>query len=146
LPHETTHVVLAGRFGKHQVPRWADEGIAVLTEPAAKVEMHRKNLARSRDEQQLFAVRDLMSLDDYPQPRRVGAFYAQSVSLVEFLAKEGGPVTFARFVRDGLENGYETALRKHYRYRSFDELQESWTRHAFGSAGSAVTASKNARD
>src|SRR5262249_2624026 len=28
LPHETTHTVLAGNFGKFQVPRWADEGLA----------------------------------------------------------------------------------------------------------------------
>src|SRR5262249_55530598 len=34
LPHEATHVVLAGQFGKQPVPRWADEGMAVLTQPA----------------------------------------------------------------------------------------------------------------
>src|SRR5262249_8797048 len=28
LPHETTHVVLAGNFGDQAVPRWVDEGIA----------------------------------------------------------------------------------------------------------------------
>src|SRR5262249_58589309 len=37
LPHETTHVVLAGNFGDQTVPRWVDEGIAVLTEPREKV-------------------------------------------------------------------------------------------------------------
>ena len=37
LPHETTHVVLAGMFGSFFVPRWADEGIAVLTEPDSEL-------------------------------------------------------------------------------------------------------------
>jgi hypothetical protein len=134
LPHEMTHVVLAGHFGKHHVPRWADEGMAVLTEPKAKLDLHRKNLTRCRTEGQLFDVGDLMRLDDYPQPRRVGAFYAQSVSLVDFLAREKGPETFTRFVRDALADGYEPALRKHYRFRSFDELQETWSRHVFGSS------------
>ena len=30
LPHETTHVVLAGMFGNHDVPRWVDELFAGL--------------------------------------------------------------------------------------------------------------------
>ena len=40
LPHETTHVTLAGQFGDRPVARWADEGMAVLTEPREKVERH----------------------------------------------------------------------------------------------------------
>src|SRR2546430_345621 len=27
LPHETTHVIIAGQYGPHAVPRWADEGV-----------------------------------------------------------------------------------------------------------------------
>ncbi len=134
LPHETTHVVLAGRFGKHQVPRWADEGMAVLTEPADKVAQHRKNLAKCRQDGQLFPVRDLMQLTEYPQPRLIGAFYAQSVSLVDFLTREKGAVVFAQFLREALDAGYEPALRKFYPYRSFAELQDSWGRSAFGTS------------
>jgi tetratricopeptide (TPR) repeat protein len=135
LPHETTHVVLAGHFGKHQVPRWADEGMAVLTEPRDKLARHRRNLERSREDGQLFDVAELMKLGDYPAPRRISAFYAQSVSLVEFLARERGPEVFARFLREALEDGYEPALRKHYRFRGFADLQARWNRHAFGGAG-----------
>jgi hypothetical protein len=132
LPHETTHVVLAGRFGKFQVPRWADEGMAVLTEPADKLKLHRKNLERCRRDGELFPVRKLMLLDEYPPARRVGAFYAQSVSLVDFLAKKGGPVTFSRFLKDALLDGYAPALRKHYHFNNFDGLQTAWSRQAFG--------------
>src|SRR5207244_1536980 len=56
LPHETTHVVLAGQFGPHQVPRWADEGIAVLSEPSEKIDQHRRNLARCYRDNQLLSV------------------------------------------------------------------------------------------
>ncbi len=38
LPHELTHVVLADRFCRAQIPPWADEGIAMLAESAAEVE------------------------------------------------------------------------------------------------------------
>jgi hypothetical protein len=126
LPHETTHVVLAGQFGNYQVPRWADEGMAVLTEPADKVDMHRRNLGRCYRDGQLFSVRDLMELSDYPPPRQIGAFYAQSVSLVDYLSRQRGPVVFAQFVRDGLREGYEAALRRHYEFRDFADLQTRW--------------------
>src|SRR5262249_59337015 len=105
LPHETTHIVLAGQFGDHLVPRWADEGIAVLSEPREKVERHLRNLSRCRQEGQVFHLRHLMQLGEYPDPRSISAFYAQSVSLVEFLANERGPQEFAAFLRDGLRDG-----------------------------------------
>jgi hypothetical protein len=131
LPHETTHVVLAGQFGDRPVPRWADEGMAVLAEPREKVERHLRNLARCRQEGQVFNARQLMLLDEYPDPRFITAFYAQSVSLVEFLANLRGPQTFALFLRDALRGGYEPALQRHYSFRSFAELQQSWTQYAF---------------
>ena len=37
LGHELTHVILADRFPTKQIPRWADEGIAVLSEPASRL-------------------------------------------------------------------------------------------------------------
>jgi len=85
LPHETTHVVLAGQFGKHHLPRWADEGIAVLSESRERPGMHTRILPSARREGPLFRVELLMKLDDYPDAKRVPLFYAQSISLVEFL-------------------------------------------------------------
>lgn len=125
LPHETTHIVLAGQFGNFPVPRWADEGIAVLTEPSHKIEQHRRNLLKGNQERQLFGVKELMELQDYPEPRRIGAFYAQSVCLVEFMTELRGPQVFTSFVRDGLREGYDAALRKHYSMGMAD-LQQRW--------------------
>ncbi len=36
LQHEIVHVVLADKLAPYPVPKWADEGIAVLTEPAIR--------------------------------------------------------------------------------------------------------------
>jgi hypothetical protein len=129
LPHEVTHAVLAGRFGR-RIPRWADEGMAVLTEPAERIAGHLRSLPHWRDEGLLFSPRDLFELEDYPPPRAWGSFYAESVSLVQFLSKEKGPQTFARFLRDGLKDGYSPALRRHYGW-SFAELDRRWRRQAF---------------
>jgi hypothetical protein len=132
LPHETTHTVLAGNFGDKPVPRWADEGMAVLTEPREKVELHLRNLPRHRQDRQLFAVQQLMEMNEYPEPRYVGAFYAQSVSLVNYLTKQKSPQVFSQFIRDGLRGGYEAALQRHYGYQSFADLEQRWVQETFG--------------
>jgi tetratricopeptide (TPR) repeat protein len=144
LPHETTHVVLAGQFGRHFVPHWADEGMAVLSEPRQRVDLHLRNLPAHRRAGHLFGLGQLMGMEKYPEARFVGPFYAQSVSLVEFFCRKKGPQAFTRFLRDGLEGGYEAALRKHYGIHGFAELEQQWREHAFGAGGVAATANKPA--
>jgi hypothetical protein len=133
LPHEATHVVLGGNFGRYEVPRWADEGMAVLSETETRIDAHRRNLAKAMRDGRLMPVRDVITKyqsKEYPHPSLVMTFYAQSTSLVEYLTKLAGPVAFARFVRDGLEGrNYEAALRKHYNIRDFNELEQRWRRH-----------------
>ncbi len=134
LPHETAHVVLASQFGGQRLPRWADEGMAVLTEPPQRVERFRREVARCQRDRELFEVRELMQLEDYPRAQKINAFYAQSVSLVEYLARLRGPRVFAQFLRDGLRQGYEPALRAHYQIQGFAELQTRWGQDATASA------------
>jgi tetratricopeptide (TPR) repeat protein len=139
LPHETTHAVLAGRFGPHLVPRWVDEGIAVLTEPREKVDQYLKNLPTHQSRHELFPVAKLMGMEDYPESRLVSPFYVQSISLVEYLStQKGGPQAFTRFIRDGLEKGYESALRQHYGIQDFGELEQRWSQAALGDAPRAA--------
>jgi tetratricopeptide (TPR) repeat protein len=140
LPHETTHVVLAGQFGRHAVPRWADEGMAVLTEPKEKIDQHRRTLARNYRQGGLFNVKDLMNMHDYPHARHIGVFYAQSVVLVDYLTRLKGPQAFAAFLRDGLDMGYEAALRKHYGMRDFNDLQTRWNRQVLATLNSGSPA------
>jgi hypothetical protein len=139
LPHETTHAVLAGRFGPHLVPRWVDEGIAVLTEPREKVDQYLKNLPAHQSRHELFPVAKLMNMEDYPESRLVSPFYVQSISLVEYLStQKGGPQVFTRFIRDGLEKGYESALRQHYGIQDFGALEQRWSQAALGDAPRAA--------
>jgi hypothetical protein len=137
LPHETTHVVLAGQFGDQPVPRWADEGMAVLTEPRDKIDRHLKNLTKCRDENSLFHVKQLLQMSDYPEPRYISGFYAQSVSVVDYLSTLKGPQTFSQFMREALKVGYEPTLTKYYGFRNWEELQQRWSAQAFGGAAVA---------
>jgi tetratricopeptide (TPR) repeat protein len=125
LPHETTHVVLAGNFGTPQMPRWADEGIAVLSEPNDKIDQHRRKLLKNHADGFLFGLKELMELKDYPHPRRISAFYAQSVVLVEFMTKMRGPKVLTDFVKDGVRHGYDTSLQRHYNM-TFTQLEQLW--------------------
>lgn len=126
LPHETTHVVLAGRLGDQPVPRWADEGMSVLSEPRSRIQRNLDNLPRHAKEGALFPCEKLLKLADYPEPRLVGPFYAQSVAVVDYLVRLKGARVFAEFMRDGLKTGYESALRKHYGIEGFAGLDQRW--------------------
>jgi hypothetical protein len=130
LPHEVTHAVLAGRFGGERVPRWADEGMAILAESQPRIDLHLRQLPRWREEELLFPARELIQMRDYPRPQTIPVFYAQSVSLVDFLFQEKGAKCFTAFVRDGERDGYGTSLRRHYGW-SFAELDRRWRRHTF---------------
>ena len=130
VPHEVTHAVLAGRLSRERVPRWADEGMAILAEAQPQIEVHFRQLPRWRADRALFGTRGLIEMRDYPEPRALGVFYAQSVSLVDFLTRQKGAKRFADFVRDGERDGYAASLRKHYDW-SFAELDRRWRLHAF---------------
>jgi hypothetical protein len=152
LPHETTHVLLADQFGGYLLPRWADEGMAVLTEPREKVERHLANLHKCRQDGLLFRLKDLVEQtyqpqqEGYPEPRRIGAFYAQSVSLVDFLTRRPeGPHEFVLFLHDGFRYGYEKSLQRHYGYRDFAELERQWTEEVFGQRANPRAAAVSAR-
>jgi hypothetical protein len=130
LPHEVTHAVLAGQLGSMPVPPWANEGIAVLAEPRPFVERHLRDLPGFRRDGRLFVAAELMKLKEYPARRLMGPFYAQSVSLVEFLTREKGAQTFTSFLREAARTGWEAALKKKYGW-DFDELDRRWRESAF---------------
>ena len=129
LPHEVTHIVLADHFGG-SLPPWANEGIAVLVEPRARVQLHLRNLPYYRQQERLFSVGRLIQFRGYPSTQQMGPFYAQSASLVEFLMRQKGPESLVQFLRDAPSVGYETAIRRHYGC-GFDELNGRWLHFAF---------------
>jgi hypothetical protein len=128
LPHETTHVVLADLFPDPPLPRWADEAMAVLAEDPAQIARYRDRLPQLRREGKLFAIGQLMTMADFPEPRSITAFFVQSVAITEYLSGLRGPKAFTVYLRDAQRYGYERALERSYGIRSFSELQERWER------------------
>jgi len=132
VPHETTHLVLADLFGENALPRWADEGMAILAEPKAQVARYTRKLQACRQTGELFNVAQLMQLQGWPDHARITPFFAQSVSLVEYLIALKGPREFVAYLNYAGRYGYEEALRRIYQIPSLAELQRRWERHAFG--------------
>ncbi len=129
LPHEVTHVVVADLFTVQQIPRWADEGMAVLAEPETEQKLRAADLQESLSAGQVFELRQLMSTDT-PRAKDWSVYYAQSVSITRFLVEQGTPAQLIQFVRESGRKGAEAALRDVYRIGGFAELQKQWQSYA----------------
>jgi hypothetical protein len=133
IPHETTHLVLGDLFADAPLPRWADEGMAVLAEPRSQVERYAKTLHRCRAQGELVHLVQLLQRSDYPEAAGITAFYVESVSVVDFLVELRGPKVFVQFLKDAQRGKLEAALQKHYECRTVAELEGRWLRHLFPS-------------
>ncbi len=129
LPHEITHVILADFFTEQQIPRWADEGMAVLMEPGHEQKRRANDLVDPLGRNLLFPIETLMKMD-YPDERYWTLYYAQSVSLTRFLVEQGSPSQFVRFLQGAQANGFEPELKRIYKINDFTDLQARWVDYA----------------
>lgn len=129
VAHELTHLVLADKFADCRLPAWADEGMAVLADTAAKQDAHLRDLHSARSLRRAFRLVEMFALDGYPSADRQAAFYGQSVSLVRYLVSRGTPEQFVRFVRAAETDGYESAVRDIYGLRGVGDLERHWLQH-----------------
>src|SRR5262249_13546681 len=112
LAHETAHLVLGDLFADGPPPRWADEGMAVLTEPRAQLDRYVRALHRCRNvERKLVPLSQIFQMAEYPDAAAITVFYVQSVSVVEFLVAERDGPTFVQFVRDAQRGPVDAALK-----------------------------------
>jgi RNA polymerase sigma factor (sigma-70 family) len=123
LPHEVTHAVLAHAFGS-RVPRWVDEGAAVLAEGDQERQRHENALLQAHDAGHLLPLRRLFEMQEFPKD--IGGFYAQGYSVTRFLVQKQGCSTVIKFVRQGSQEGWDTAAKTHYGYGNIAELEKAW--------------------
>jgi hypothetical protein len=125
LPHEVTHVVIADFFPSQPVPRWADEGIAVLSEPPVEQERRLAELDGPLRGGKIFSIESLM-VRDFPEGEHWPLYYAQSVSLTRFLVAQGKPGQFIDFLARSQRSGVESELRRVYGIAGYEDLQKRW--------------------
>jgi hypothetical protein len=123
LPHEVTHTVFAHYF-RCPVPRWADEGGAVLSEDDIERNNHDMMVRQILNSGKSIALRYLFSLREYP--REVGALYAEGFSVADFLVSSSSRAVFLEFVAHGMQYGWDSAARSVYHFQNVEQLQEAW--------------------
>jgi RNA polymerase sigma factor (sigma-70 family) len=127
LPHEVTHTILAHWSGK-PLPRWADEGAALLAESKESRARHAQAVLTILDEKRALPLRRLLPLAEFPQD--VMALYAQGYSLTDFLVRKGGRARFLVFIKRAGRDGWVKATKGEYGYASLENLERVWLAHA----------------
>jgi hypothetical protein len=123
LPHEITHTVFAHYF--HQpVPRWADEGGAVLSEDDLERGRHDQMCRQLLNAGRAMRLNYLLNLSDYPHD--VMVLYAQGFSISRYLVDSSDRPTFLQFVKHGMKHGWDGAVQTYYRYPSINDLERAW--------------------
>ncbi len=126
LPHELTHVLLADHFAGRSLPRWADEGMAILADTQAKRDLHARDLSIARANVKTVALAKFLPDCGYPSADRWGAFYGESVSVVDYLVARGTPHKFVQFLDAAQSEGYDHALMDFYGIQDGRELDRLW--------------------
>jgi hypothetical protein len=124
LPHEVTHTVFAHHFGL-PLPRWADEGAAVMAEEEEEQQRHEMLARKLLDTPgRAIPLRRVLPMRDFPTD--VMALYAEGYSLTHFLVEKKDRKTFLAFVKQGCGEDWDKAVRAHYDFKSVEDLEEAW--------------------
>jgi hypothetical protein len=115
LPHELVHVLFADVCPTTAPPKWAEEGLALVMDPAEKQARHRRDLEAAIRSRSTLPISRLLADENYPTLAERAAFYGQSLSLVEYLMRQRKPAEFVRFVKLSAERGADRALADVYR-------------------------------
>jgi hypothetical protein len=117
---------LRDRFPAEALPHWADEGTAVLADTADKQYRHARDLQQALVGRATFDAAELLNAGDYPEAGRLGTFYGQSASLVNYLVQRKGHARFVEFLDHAANHGYDAALNEHYAIEGVSDLDRQW--------------------
>jgi hypothetical protein len=106
-------LVLADRFPASVVPRWLDEGAAVLAEPHDK-RARRRTADFDSAPILTFRAGEILTADEYPAGPARHAFYSESQELVSLLLRRGDAPRLLAFAHEAASGAKDAALREHY--------------------------------
>lgn len=115
LPREMAHILLAELFPTSPPPRWAEEGIAILSTTKEEVNRFKAAIPRLLADGQMPRASDILKTTGFPQAERITGFYVASVTLTDYLVSLHGEKAFISFLTDTQRYGIETALKRQYR-------------------------------
>lgn len=105
LPHEIGHIVFREVIGDRGVPLWLDEGVASYLEQAKRFGSE-KIVLEAMNDNTFIPFKELTKIDGYGLRLRydVNLFYAESVSIINYLIEKFGTERFNDFckkIKDG---------------------------------------------
>ena len=140
LPHEITHMILASHFRK-PIPRWLDEGMATSVEHPSEKENYHRMLRRylQPNVRKCLPLNQMVAMKDYPSDPM--PFYAQGLSLIEYLLESGRQFDaqehhrLIQFTQSAMQSGdWQSALREQYNVQNLGELSTNWLAWVDGGA------------
>ncbi len=131
LPHEIGHLILRDFVGFNtKLPLWFEEGVAQLQEKGKKERVAGviKTIVKGK-ERIPFDI--LMNLDIRKEEdsKKVSIFYAQSLSIIDFMIRSYGSSNFGTFCRSLKSgHGWQEALPLSFStfIHSMDDLEKKW--------------------
>ena len=133
LPHEMGHIIFREfvGFDNSAIPVWLDEGVACYAQPS-QFSQANEIIKEGMQNNRFISLKGLSKLEPQSMvdPYLVSLFYAESVSIVDYLVKKSGQDTFILFcqlLRD--KKDLEKALSSSYNFSGISELDQEWQRH-----------------
>ena len=129
LPHEIGHIVFREVIGRHAVPVWLEEGVASYLEPARRFGA-KKRVQDAMEDGSFIPLAKLnkTSPREMSDPKQIELFYAESVSLLNFLIEKFGIDRFNQVcdkIRDG--KSFERAIKLTlFGVQGLDDLSRMW--------------------
>ena len=134
LPHEISHLVLYDFIGfDYKIPIWFSEGVAQLAEvgKAKKADLVMRLMIRLNRYYPIDSL-DRIDIRKEKNVEYVELFYAESVSIVNFLIKKFGSDMFGRLCRKmGDGSSFEVAMKFVYQdmFSSYSDLEKKWIQY-----------------
>jgi RNA polymerase sigma factor (sigma-70 family) len=129
LPGQMAHAVLHDELGI-AAPRWAGPGMALVEATRSKRERYERACHKMMQGTPEMPLRRLLGLREYPQDVR--AYYAEGMTLTQFLVERKDRATFLAFVGLGMRKDWDAAVRRYYGLDGVEELEARWRRWQAG--------------
>lgn len=124
LKHELIHILFADRFPTKAPPKWAEEGLALLSDSDEKQNRHRVDYRHAQQTRTMIPLEKLLGCAEYPPGGQRAAFYGQCHAVVEHLVLRESPKRFIEFVQLTMETNPNNALNAIYGINGAAGLEE----------------------
>lgn len=125
LAHEGNHAVFFFEFhGK--LPKWIHEGASSYMESCDSHKKRRQQLRTLIIERRFVPFSTIIENPYYGGKHTGSIYYPEAFTICEFLINQKGSLEFGKFMHTASVNGSLSAIKAHYGYDSYRDLEGHW--------------------